>query len=271
MKALDDCDVLKENIILHLDKLVAQPQCVKSIRLDFKDSDNTATKAGPFVHPEKEVHFRTLTNKCITHDVEILVVCSCTGSRIHRSKFEVNPMTCYDMRRELNFTINEKSSKVLINNEFFRDTNKYMKMCMRSVSLFNRNGTEIDNAWKKEYEVAVNRCKNETFTIIYHFASGDNSQGEKLEKVVKVPWDPENCLETREETQMILASAIAASSVFVIILLTISIVCCKRRKETVKTDYNDIYGTYGRGWDDEGDYGDGDQMEVTDHNPVYGT
>ena len=73
------------------------------------------------------------------------------------------------------------------------------------------------------------------------------------------------------ETQMILASAIAAGLVFAIILVTISIVCYKRRKEIVKTDYNDIYGTYARGWDGEGDYGDGDRIEMTDQNPVYGT
>ena len=47
--------------------------------------------------------------------------------------------------------------------------------------------------------------------------------------------------------------------------------CCRRRKEIVKRDYNDIYGTYARGWDGEGDYGDGDRIEMTDQNPVYGT
>ena len=115
-------------------------------------------------------------------------------------------------------------------------------------------------------------CKNETFTLVYNFASTDNSEGEKLEKVVEVPWDPERCLETGDESQTILASVIiAAGSVFAIILVAISIVCYKKRKEIVKTDYNDIYGTYARGWDGEGDYGDGDQMEMKDYNPVYGT
>ena len=156
--------------------------------------------------------------------------------------------------------------------------------------------TVFDTAWRKEYEVGVDRCRNETFTLIYTFASADNNkEGKKLEKVVEVPWDP-NCLETNDENQMKLASAIAAGLAFAIILVTITIVCYRRRKkivmkknlkkkivtkkivkkkiektEIVKTDNNDTYGTYARGWDGEGDYGDGDQIEMYDHNPVYGT
>jgi hypothetical protein len=34
---------------------------------------------------------------------------------------------------------------------------------------------------------------------------------------------------------------------------------------------NPLYGTYSRGWDGEGDYGDGDRVEITDNNPYYGT
>jgi hypothetical protein len=33
---------------------------------------------------------------------------------------------------------------------------------------------------------------------------------------------------------------------------------------------NPLYGTYSRGPDGEGDYGDGDTMEMRDNNPYYG-
>ena len=83
-------------------------------------------------------------------------------------------------------------------------------------------------------------------------------------------------LETDDENQMKLALVIAIGSAFAIILVTVIIVCYRGRKKMmktkiVKTDNNDTYGTYARGWDGEGDYGDGDQIEMTDHNPVYGT
>ena len=32
---------------------------------------------------------------------------------------------------------------------------------------------------------------------------------------------------------------------------------------------NDIYGTYARGWDGEGEYGDGDKVYVSNLNPEY--
>ena len=36
-----------------------------------------------------------------------------------------------------------------------------------------------------------------------------------------------------------------------------------------KRDVNDIYGMYGRGWDGEGEYGDGDKVYVSHSNPEY--
>jgi hypothetical protein len=43
----------------------------------------------------------------------------------------------------------------------------------------------------------------------------------------------------------------------------------EQKKMESGKDENDIYGTYGRGFDGEGDYGDGDQQIVTDANDYY--
>ena len=43
----------------------------------------------------------------------------------------------------------------------------------------------------------------------------------------------------------------------------------KRSNSVHRTDENHIYGTYSRGWDGEGDYGEGDQVYVTDTNDYY--
>ena len=45
---------------------------------------------------------------------------------------------------------------------------------------------------------------------------------------------------------------------------------CSLCKTLEKRDVNDIYGTYARGWDGEGDYGDGDKVYVSDSNTYYG-
>ena len=47
--------------------------------------------------------------------------------------------------------------------------------------------------------------------------------------------------------------------------------CCCCCKTMEKRDVNDIYGTYARGWDGEGDYGDGDKVYVSDSNTYYGS
>ena len=41
-------------------------------------------------------------------------------------------------------------------------------------------------------------------------------------------------------------------------------------KVKVDTDSNPVYGTYSRGWEEDRVYGDGDVVEMTDNNPVYG-
>ena len=73
-----------------------------------------------------------------------------------------------------------------------------------------------------------------------------------------------------------LASSISSGLVFTTILVVIGIVCYKqtaavKSKVNVDTDRNSVYGTYSRGWEDDGEYGDGDVVELTDNNPVYGT
>merc|ERR1712062_124107 len=98
------------------------------------------------------------------------------------------------MRTEMNFTINEKDNTAVIDNGFFYNSNKYIRYCMRNVSLININGSEINIKWKKEYKVPIDRCKNETFTLIYTLASSKKSEGKEVKKEVKIPWNPK-CLD----------------------------------------------------------------------------
>ena len=48
--------------------------------------------------------------------------------------------------------------------------------------------------------------------------------------------------------------------------------CCKKRESSMKMDINsDVYGTYSRGEDGGGEYGDGDRVYVQDSNDYYGS
>ena len=96
VKALHDCDLLKERSTIRLNDLVAKPQCVTSIRATFKDSDSQTFRAGPFNNPKSEVHIGTrVPSKCLSHDVAIFVNCDCTGKRHFESKFKLDPMKCF--------------------------------------------------------------------------------------------------------------------------------------------------------------------------------
>ena len=62
------------------------------------------------------------------------------------------------------------------------------------------------------------------------------------------------------------------------LLLIVALGCCLKKKRDQEknakptptdTDENPIYGTYSRGLDGEGDYGDGDKVYVTDTNDYY--
>jgi len=70
---------------------------------------------------------------------------------------------------------------------------------------------------------------------------------------------------------MIVTSVLGFALLVVIVILII--VCLKKRccmrKPPMKHDVNDTYGTYARGWDSEGEYGDGDKVYVTDTNDYY--
>jgi hypothetical protein len=64
--------------------------------------------------------------------------------------------------------------------------------------------------------------------------------------------------------------------VLCIVLLVIGIVFMKRSRRKVekaegRKEPNPIYSQYHRGWEGEGDYGDGDQQEVRDSNGYYGS
>ena len=45
--------------------------------------------------------------------------------------------------------------------------------------------------------------------------------------------------------------------------------CSVHAHRMEKRDVNDVYGTYARGWDGEGEYGDGDKVYVSDNNENY--
>ena len=121
---------------------------------------------------------------------------------------------------------------------------------------------------------ALNRRKNQTLTVEYNFEGGM-----KKTKTLFVPYSPmivQQELERADFIQTVTLAGAASGGVLVVIVVVVALVCFLRTRvkadehPAYNTDENDVYGTYGRGWDGEGDYGEGDVVEVVDNNELYG-
>ena len=85
-------------------------------------------------------------------------------------------------------------------------------------------------------------------------------------------------MDIHEAIQVVWGSVIAGGLLVIILLFTTGILCYKKSRkandatnENMDIDENHVYGTYSRGWEENGVYGDGDTVEVTDNNPMYET
>ena len=84
--------------------------------------------------------------------------------------------------------------------------------------------------------------------------------------------------ESSEKAQVEVITLIVAFAVLTTtVVLIASFICWQRHQSKkssphqVQSDQNHTYGTYARGPDGEGEYGDGDKVYVTDNNFYYGT
>ena len=91
--------------------------------------------------------------------------------------------------------------------------------------------------------------------------------------------DTQNCptKDAASKSTEIVGSTIGVGAAIIGLILIAAITAVgyrlkkKRGQEDIsKTDENVVYGTYSRGWEGEGDYGDGDTVYVTDTNDFYG-
>ena len=89
------------------------------------------------------------------------------------------------------------------------------------------------------------------------------------------PLEAETDSEEDHLTSATIAVYIAGGVAGMVLLIVVILVIVLWKRERLKKlkgwmeenkDLNPVYGTYNRGWDGEGDYGDGDIMEVTDNN-----
>ena len=116
-----------------------------------------------------------------------------------------------------------------------------------------------------------------TFNIDSSNCSGlvevTNEDEEKTEKPgIQVEAEDEAGSPGSDKTLMIV---VVLTIGFALAVIVASVICWKKNnnKRNVpdrrSVELNPIYGTYSRGWDGEGDYGEGDKVYVIDNNDYY--
>jgi hypothetical protein len=70
---------------------------------------------------------------------------------------------------------------------------------------------------------------------------------------------------------VIVIVVVVVVAVVIVVVVVVVVVVPVGAMPVERKDVNSIYGMYHRGWDGDGDYGDGDQMEMRDNNDYYGT
>ena len=77
-----------------------------------------------------------------------------------------------------------------------------------------------------------------------------------------------------KKTQIGIIASVSVFSVLSITVVIVSYICWQKNQKKANQesrDENHTYGSYARGFNGEGDYGDGDKVYVTDNNFYYGT
>ena len=137
----------------------------------------------------------------------------------------------------------------------------------------------IKNTLPKAYKL---QAKKQIFSMITVTARNPQMGHEKDHKV-QFKVDARHCKEakstkTSEEHSDDTILIFVCTSLLLLALVVVCILVWKKKKgmsgskeDEMDTDENHTYGTYSRGWGEDGEYGDGDKVYVTDSNDYYAT
>ena len=216
-KAIDDCDLLQNDMTVHFDRLTKRPRCLTQVKVKMTNPSASYPELNLKPKSDIGVHQKTITftnmlsntgDRCSSVNVEISTVVFSKGSKKYETHFSLNPEGCVDFEEHCSDLVNVDS--------------------MQSSTIKN------------------------------------DISGEQNEQIGEATYHP----------GIIAASLGGGLLVFIIILVSLA-VWKKRTTQNIKndivhTDENHVYGTYSRGSMEDGEYGDGDVVEIIDTNVYYG-
>ena len=302
VKVIDDCNILEDKVVIFLDQLVAKIDCIGFVSaklgraaryVSSKPSTNTSitngltrmkrcyeTQASVRVKP-----FET-SNKYETNFMLDPLVCF---NSEHQLLFSLNEQKGNIVRIDLVSGVFKTNKLRICLTQINILNSRGMKVWWYNPENCPDNDIRC-NTQNSFAEVTVDPCVEENFKIFYKFKSSRTRI-----KTVKIPIDSnKHCkatingdtsvegFENEEDnstggnkqsslntvTIAVIASG-GAGGVLIILAIILAMVFWRRRSKRKdkkmmeqNKDLNPVYGTYSRGWDGEGDYGDGDVIKI---------
>ena len=282
VQVIEDCDLFEDQFRVALDKITDKPRCSEKTSVKIGTTSYWKGKVNQdyvkiknfLENPKKNNQLNRCQKTSVTVTTEV-------GQTKYATNFDLDPMKCFNQKGELKYE--EEGNNIIVINltKDIEFNDKLFETCLTSIDIYDQYKTDI--AFEKLTEkpnrvkiVDLKRLKNQTLTVQYNFQGGL-----KKTKQIFVPYSP---LSVRLEEEKVKRNMMIKTATIVggttgggLVVITVLALGCVWRKRRVKAaeeemdiDENDTYGTYARGSWDEGEYGDGDVVEVVDNNELYG-
>ena len=273
IQVIRHCDILEDQFKINISQMISRPECHTKTHVKVGQLRGTSYMDG--VGSPIEIRENPLSNPDLTQyqcSVQTVSVSVWVDNNWLTTHVSLDPMKCFNSDAELKSEEGDNGAIIVDLTKDVAFNQKLFEKCLKEIRILDENKTDIPfeemtSSSHLARITSLDRLKNHTLTVEYKFKRNPV-------KVIKlfVPESPKE-----EDNTITLSAATAGAGGTVLVLLIVIAVCifCKRKakgskEEVCHTDENHTYRTYARGWDGEGDYGDGDVVEVVDNNELYG-
>ena len=284
-KVLDPKDILMGKFDIYWSRLVFIPDCVEKIVIKMNNEkemskDSTYNNIGT----QNKITVEDIGTEC--DSVNITIQLTDKNNLTNTFIQTVDPLTEF-FNKEEGTHFPTTNSSVYISREDGRFWNQeFKRLCFESVD-FEINGISKEIVKKGQdphVQLEIMPCQNNIKLLQYHFLGKQNitikftaedTGCPNEDDIVNLRKKGNSTINKPSNTPTSIAGSVGGTAA-VLIMIVIAFFGIRRIRKKLtspvnwRTDLNDIYGTYGRGWDREGDYGDGDVSEVVDTNAEYG-
>ena len=176
-KAINDCDIVEDRLGVNVTRLFNNSNCVRHIGIKMN------AHLVDFNWETMNIIHNPLRYKCIPAKI-MTTVWDLMGKE-YVSKTDLNPVGCFNNKKQLAFESTEKPNKIRIDlvDGVFK-SKKLWEECVKGIKVQKINTNIVDYTWAEGTvaEIVLERCKEHMLVITYIFGTEQTR-----EKVIRVP------------------------------------------------------------------------------------